>query len=67
MATRQARRYCYDCERKTLHAKETFGDGMGCLLTILTLGLFIPVWLLIGIIEAFKPFRCQRCGAGRLT
>lgn len=67
MALVQARRHCYDCDRKTLHAKDRFSDGWGCLLTVLTAGLFLPIWLLLGIIEAFKPWRCQRCGKGRLT
>ena len=67
MAVMQVRRYCRHCGESTLHEKQTFGSGMGCLLTVLTAGLFIPIWLLIGVAEAFKPFRCQHCGGGRLT
>ena len=67
MALLQARRYCRECGKKTLHAREHFGAGWGLLLTVLTGGLFLPVWLLIAIVEAFKPWRCQVCGKGRLT
>lgn len=66
MAQIQSRRYCRECGRKTLHSRSTFGDGTGCLLSVVTLGLFIPVWILIGILEAFRQkWRCQACGSGR--
>lgn len=67
MAYIQAQRYCKLCGRKTLHARPTFSDGMGCLLSVLTLGLFIPVWLVIKLVEALTAkWRCQNCGQGRL-
>lgn len=59
-------RVCRECGRRTLHEKEHFSFGWGCLLSLLTVGLFLPVWLLIGIFEAFKPYRCVNCGRGRL-
>jgi uncharacterized protein (DUF983 family) len=67
MARIQSRRHCKVCGQRTLHEHEHFSGGMGCLLTILTAGLFLPIWVLILIIEAFQPWRCQRCGSGRLT
>lgn len=64
----QKSRYCQRCHRHTLHTKEQLSNGMGCLLTVVTGGLFIPLWLLYGIlILPFRPFRCQQCGKGRLT
>lgn len=67
MATQQSRKMCDICDGPTLHSRSTFSGGMGCLLTILTGGFFIPVWFLIVIIEAFgNPWRCQICGKGRL-
>lgn len=64
----QVSRHCGNCGRQTLHVKEQLSNGMGCLLTILTAGLFIPFWLLYSIfILPFRPFRCQQCGKGRLT
>lgn len=65
MALQQSRRKCRECGKKTLHAKETFSGGMGCLLTILTAGLFIPVWGFVMLGDALKPWRCQVCGKGR--
>lgn len=63
---KQIRRYCKSCGEKTLFGKHCFGMGWGCLLTILTAGLFIPLWLLLGVMDMFKPYRCQRCGKGHL-
>lgn len=67
MSRLQSRRYCKLCKSGTLHQRESFSGGMGCLLTILTGGLFIPVWILILVVEAFRPWVCQQCGRGRLT
>ncbi len=63
----QVQRWCKLCEARTLHVKETFTLGWGCLLTVLTVGLFLPVWIVVKVFEAFRPFRCQSCGKGRLT
>ena len=65
MATRQKNRYCRQCNRKTLHAKNYFSGGFGCLLTVLTGGLFIPIWLIAGIFDHMKAWRCQVCGTAR--
>ena len=67
MATYQSRRYCKACGAKTLHQREVFSTGLGCLLTILTAGLFFPIWFLIGICDLFNPWRCQTCGKGRIV
>ena len=62
----QTQRHCRTCERKTLHARPTFSDTAGCLLTLLTLGLFLPFWLLFKVTRAGDgPWRCQVCGRKR--
>lgn len=66
--SRQVSRFCKTCNRQTLHEKKYISNGMGCLLSIVTGGLFIPVWLLWGVLVLpFRPFRCQSCGKGRLV
>jgi hypothetical protein len=63
----QASRKCRNCGRKTLHARRSFGFGWGCLLTILTAGFFLPVWLLIKIGEGLLvSWKCQQCGGSRI-
>jgi DNA-directed RNA polymerase subunit RPC12/RpoP len=64
----QVSRHCSECGRKTLHVKEQLSNGMGCLLTVITVGLFLPFWLAYSmLVLPFRPYRCQVCGKGRLT
>lgn len=63
MNLRQKQKHCRTCNRATLHEKHFFETGWGCLLTILTGGLFIPVWLLIDVSRSLSRWTCQRCGA----
>lgn len=64
MATSQVQRFCGQCGKNTLHSREYFGDGWGCLLTLITAGLFLPVWLVLRFIQFFAhPYRCQTCGS----
>jgi hypothetical protein len=65
MALKQTSRYCDYCGQYTLHTCETFSGAWGCLLTILTGGLFLIPWIILAIFDQFKPWRCQRCGGGR--
>lgn len=67
MAVTQVSRQRVQCGHKTLHAKYYTGAGIWLLLCVFTAGLALPVWLLYGIVLAFRPFHCQTCGAGRLT
>ncbi len=64
----QVSRFCKVCNKQTLHEKQQLSNGMGCLLTILTAGLFLPFWLFYStLVLPFRPFRCQQCGKGRLV
>jgi hypothetical protein len=59
----EAQGYCQKCKAYRLHARERFGDGWGLLLSLLTCGLFLPLWLLLVFIQHFTdPYRCQTCG-----
>jgi hypothetical protein len=62
MAIQQKQKFCKTCQRRTLFQKERFSGGMGCLLTVLTGGLFIPIWLLADVFSIIRPYRCQTCG-----
>ena len=57
--------HCRYCQRRTLHSKERFGCGMGLLLTLLTTGLFLPIWLLIDVLGVLRPYKCQTCGRSK--
>jgi len=46
-----------------LHAKsETIGCGIGLLLTLLTAGLFLLLWIPLSLLDTLSPVRCQLCG-----
>lgn len=55
--------YCPACETNVAGERASgMSDGMGCLLSILTVGLFIPIFILARIAGEFRPFLCPRCG-----
>lgn len=60
-------RWCKTCNKYTLHTRHDLGLGWGCLLTLLTAGAFLPVWLLMSLVSTLRPMRCQACGRGRIT
>lgn len=62
MAIKQTSRYCRTCARPTLHQKEIFSGAWGCLLTLLTGGLFLIVWILADVLGVLRPYKCQACG-----
>ena len=62
MAVQQKQLECKTCKRNTLFQRETFSEGIGCLLTVLTCGLFLPIWFLLELNSDMKPYRCQQCG-----
>lgn len=53
---------CPTCGRMALHEKKRLGLSLALLLTLLTGGFFLPVWLIFEIRFAFSSFRCQHCG-----
>lgn len=46
----------------TLHQRDMFSGSWGCLLTVLTAGLFLPIWFFLMLLDGFRKFRCQDCG-----
>lgn len=64
MGITQSSRFCRRCSRRTLHLRRTFPVWVGVLLTLLTAGLFLPVWALVIFHELFaRRHHCQVCGA----
>jgi len=65
MARVTIRRYCADCGQMRPFAKDGPAHGLHLVLTILTAGLWLPIWLLAGLASALTPYRCTFCGKGR--
>lgn len=58
--------FCKLCRKQTLHARDPgISDGAGCLLTLLTAGMFLPLWLLMSLLNS--AYMCQTCGTKNLT
>lgn len=66
MGIYQASKYCKNCQRKTLHEHRSFDSKWGCLLSLLTCGLFLPIWILMSIAGSLHAYRCQTCGRKRI-
>ncbi len=58
----QSRRYCEECGRYVLAARQPMNLVLHLLLTLLTWGLWLGVWMLIAVFRR-APWRCQRCGS----
>lgn len=65
MSNQQSSKWCRRCKAYTLHQRplKSVGCAGGVLLSILTLGLFFPFWILSTIFPGpAGPWRCQQCG-----
>lgn len=62
MATDMKSARCGYCRKMTLHVRHRTSETMGCLLSILTCGLYIPIWLIMSLVDTSTPYRCNVCG-----
>jgi hypothetical protein len=53
--------FCTYCQKQTLHESKMMQSG--CIFTILTLGLFLPIWICLHLFSTH--YRCQTCGRTR--
>ena len=60
---KQTSAYCAVCGRQTLHAKQGTSNTLHLILSIITVGLWIPVWIVLGMKSAGSKMRCQVCGS----
>ena len=60
------RKYCEDCGQHRLFEKPTPSHVLHFLLTVVTVGLWFPVWVLCIFGNAFTPYRCTQCGKGKM-
>lgn len=55
--------WCDRCQATCVFHEQDLALGWGCLLSILTGGLFLILWIPLAILSAFRPYRCRGCGA----
>lgn len=61
MGSIQSRRYCPNCQSDVLAVSNSVNHVLHLLLSILTGGLWLLVWLLMA--ASVKDWRCSRCWA----
>lgn len=67
MGTLKVRRNCKTCGQPRLFEREGCNHILHLLLTVFTVGLWSPIWLLCGISAWSKPYRCPQCGQSKWT
>jgi hypothetical protein len=65
MAQVQYSHYCEVCDKQTLHTKDRVNHVLHLILSICTLGLWLIVWLVLGISNSTAKPRCAVCGTRR--
>jgi len=66
MALCQIRANCRTCGSPRLFKKEGTSNILHLLFTVMTFGVWLPIWILCAVLNAFKPFRCIICGEPKL-
>ncbi len=57
---------CSYCRMTRLFTKAGPSHILHLLLSVFTVGLWLPVWLIIVVLGAFQPYRCTVCGKAKL-
>ena len=65
MADSTIQRHCGTCGQKRPFSKKGVNHILHLLLSIVTVGFWIPVWLLVGVCAALTRYRCQFCGQAK--
>ncbi len=56
------RSYCTSCDHSRPFQKQGASNILHLLLSIVTAGLWLPIWLLCGLSAVLKPYHCPQCG-----
>jgi hypothetical protein len=59
----QVQMYCPYCARRVFGHRPAASHDMHLVLTIVTWGLWLPVWLLVSIYQQAQPYLCTVCGS----
>lgn len=62
MAIDQKQKFCRRCRKMTLHQRHRTSELAGCFLTLITGGFFLPIWIIMSMIDTGKGYRCNQCG-----
>lgn len=59
-------RYCPTCGRRVLGIRERPNHILHLLLSVVTAGLWLIVWLFLGLSYAKEPWHCPYCGSSTI-
>ncbi|KRE00066.1 hypothetical protein ASE63_08160 [Bosea sp. Root381] len=62
MGEKTERAYCRTCEAPVLATKQKPAHVLHLLLTLVTLGVWLIVWIVLTLIASMKSYRCPTCG-----
>jgi hypothetical protein len=63
MGLKHVRRYCPADQQPVLAVKQTPNHILHLLLSVVTFGMWLPVWLVISLLNEFDPWLCPNCGS----
>jgi len=63
MSVKQSSAYCNVCGRQSLFAKPRINHILHLILSIVTFGFWLIVWIVLGITNSAKRPRCVTCGS----
>lgn len=64
MANTQIMKHCKTCGKSTLHLQKTTSHVLHLLLSVLTAGLWIVIWVLVSISNSTQG-QCTECGRAK--
>jgi hypothetical protein len=59
----QTSHYCATCQRRTLHTKARINHVLHLVLSVLTAGVWLVVWAILGASNSAERTRCTVCGS----
>ena len=62
MGTVQSTGFCETCGKQTMFVKQKLNNVLHLILSVLTAGIWLIVWLVLGMINSGKKPRCTSCG-----
>ena len=62
MPTQEESKYCDRCKQNVLVRKPATNHILHLILSLITVGFWIPIWILVGISVASTKWRCTHCG-----
>lgn len=60
--TSQVMKFCHTCNKYTLHVRPSTSHVLHFLLSIITVGVWVPIWLLVTLSNNTQG-QCTVCGA----